>query len=69
MRSFDYTYDVAFLNGLTEIQTCTYMTTMTLADNGLTLGGVGSVTFSAEAHRLRRLSGALAAGRGAFRPG
>ncbi|BBY10014.1 hypothetical protein [Mycobacterium marseillense] len=46
VRSFDYTYDVAFLNGLTEIQTCTYMTTMTLADNGLTLGGVGSVTFS-----------------------
>lgn len=46
VRTFDYTYDVAFLNGLTEIQTCTYMTVMTLVDNGLTLGGVGSVTFS-----------------------
>lgn len=46
VRSFDYAYDVVFLNGLTEIQTCPYVTTMTLADNGLTLGGVGSVTFS-----------------------
>ena len=31
---------------LTGIQTCSYTTTMTLADNGMTLGGVGSVTFS-----------------------
>lgn len=47
VRSFEYTYDVVYLNGLTEIQTCTYVTTMTLADNGQTAGGVGSVTFSA----------------------
>ncbi|WP_095407153.1 hypothetical protein [Mycobacterium talmoniae] len=46
VRSFDYTYDVVFLNGLTEIQTCTYVTRMTLDDNGMTLGGVGSVAFS-----------------------
>ncbi|MEZ0364805.1 hypothetical protein ACAG26_14035 [Mycobacterium sp. pUA109] len=46
VRSFDYTYDVVFLTGLTEIQTCTYVTTMTLDDNGMTLGGVGSVAFS-----------------------
>ena len=46
VRSFDYMYDVAYLNGLTETQTCTYVTTMTLADNGQTAGGVGSVTFS-----------------------
>lgn len=47
VRVFDYTYDVAFLNGLTETQTCSYVTTMTLADNGQTAGGVGSVMFSA----------------------
>lgn len=46
VREFDYTYDVAYLNGLTEIQKCTYVTRMSLADNGMTLGGVGSVTFS-----------------------
>ncbi|WP_441960682.1 hypothetical protein [Mycolicibacterium houstonense] len=46
VRSFLYTYDVEFLTGLTVNQTCRYTTTMTLADNGMTLGGVGSVTFS-----------------------
>lgn len=46
MRSFLYTYDVEFLTGLTVNQTCRYTTTMTLADNGMTLGGVGSVKFS-----------------------
>ncbi|MGV0742862.1 hypothetical protein [Mycolicibacterium sp. XJ870] len=46
VRSFLYAYDVEFLMGLTGIQTCSYTTTMTLADNGMTLGGVGSVTFS-----------------------
>jgi hypothetical protein len=46
VRSFTYTYDVQFLTGLTGIQTCRYSTAMTLADNGMTLGGVGSVTFS-----------------------
>ncbi|OMC04502.1 hypothetical protein A5733_21870 [Mycobacterium sp. NS-7484] len=46
VRSFLYTYDVEFLTGLTGIQTCRYTTTMTLADNGMTLGGVGSVNFS-----------------------
>lgn len=46
VRSFLYTYDVEFLTGLTGIQTCRYATTMALADNGMTLGGVGSVTFS-----------------------
>ncbi|MUL82202.1 MULTISPECIES: hypothetical protein [unclassified Mycolicibacterium] len=46
VRSFLYTYDVEFLAGLTGIQTCRYTTTMALADNGMTLGGVGSVTFS-----------------------
>lgn len=46
VREFVYNYDVEFLNGLTGIQTCSYMTNMTLANNGMTLGGVGSVTFS-----------------------
>jgi len=46
VRNFAYTYDVVYLNGLTEIQTCSYVTVMTLADNGMVLGGVGSVTFS-----------------------
>lgn len=46
VRSFLYAYEVEFLTGLTGIQTCPYTTTMTLADNGMTLGGVGSVTFS-----------------------
>jgi hypothetical protein len=46
VRSFLYTYDVEFLAGLTGIQTCRYTTTMKLANNGMTLGGVGSVTFS-----------------------
>ncbi|WKG03953.1 hypothetical protein [Mycolicibacterium sp. HK-90] len=46
VRSFLYTYDVEFLTGLTVNQTCRYTTTMALADNGMTLGGVGSVTFS-----------------------
>lgn len=46
VRSFLYAYEVQFLTGLTGIQTCPYTTAMTLADNGMTLGGVGSVTFS-----------------------
>lgn len=46
VRSFLYTYDVEFLTGLTVNQTCRYTTTMTLRDNGMTLGGVGSVDFS-----------------------
>lgn len=46
VRSFRYAYEVQFLNGLTGIQTCSYSTTMTLADNGMTLGGAGSVMFS-----------------------
>lgn len=47
VRSFDYTYEVAYLNGLTEVETRTYVTTMELDDNGQVAGGVGSVTFSA----------------------
>jgi hypothetical protein len=46
VRSFLYTYDVEFLTGLTVNQTCQYTTTMALADNGMTVGGVGSVTFT-----------------------
>jgi hypothetical protein len=46
VRTFLYTYDVEFLTGLTVNQTCRYSTTMRLADNGMTLGGVGSVMFS-----------------------
>lgn len=46
VRSFAYTYDVVYLNGMAEIQTCTYVTAMTLADNGMVAGGVGSVDFS-----------------------
>ncbi|MFV8243321.1 hypothetical protein [Mycolicibacterium peregrinum] len=46
VRSFLYTYDVEFLTGLTVNQTCRYTTTMTLRDNGMTLGGVGSVDFT-----------------------
>lgn len=46
VREFLYTYDVEFLNGLTGIQTCRYTTNMRLRDNGMTLGGVGSVDFS-----------------------
>ena len=46
VRTFLYSYEVQFLTGLTGIQTCHYVTTMTLRDNGMTLGGVGSVTFS-----------------------
>lgn len=46
VRSFDYTYDVVFRNGETEVQTCTYVTKVTLDNNGQTSGGVDSVTFS-----------------------
>lgn len=46
VRNFAYAFDVVYLNGLTEIQTCSYVTAMTLADNGLIVGGVGSVTFA-----------------------
>lgn len=46
VRNFAYSFDVVYLNGLTEIQTCSYVSAMTLADNGLIVGGVGSVTFS-----------------------
>jgi hypothetical protein len=46
VRSFLYTYDVEFLTRLTVNQTCRYSTTMRLADNGMTLGAVGSVMFS-----------------------
>ncbi|OBF98277.1 hypothetical protein A5772_14875 [Mycolicibacter sinensis] len=46
VRNFAYTFDVVYLNGLTEIQTCSYVTAMTLAENGMIVGGVGSVTFS-----------------------
>ncbi|MGB3522275.1 MAG: hypothetical protein WBA50_12440 [Mycobacterium sp.] len=46
VRNFAYTFDVVYLNGLTEIQTCSYVTAMTLAENGMIVGGVGSVAFS-----------------------
>ncbi|KAA1431960.1 hypothetical protein [Mycolicibacter arupensis] len=46
VRSFDYTYNVVYLNLSTEIQTCTYVTTVRLAANGAVQGGVGSVAFS-----------------------
>ncbi|ORW10500.1 hypothetical protein [Mycolicibacter longobardus] len=46
VRSFAYTYNVVYLNMFTEIQTCTYVTTMNLANNGAVDGGVGSVAFS-----------------------
>jgi len=46
VRTFLYTYEVQFLTGLTGIQTCRYTTTMSLRDNNMTLGGVGSVSFS-----------------------
>lgn len=46
VRNFAYTFDVVYLNGLTEIQTCSYVTAMALAENGMIVGGVGSVTFS-----------------------
>lgn len=46
VRTFAYTYNVVYLNSSTEIQTCTYVTTMHLADNGATAGGVGSVSFT-----------------------
>ncbi|ORV51942.1 hypothetical protein AWC02_02620 [Mycolicibacter engbaekii] len=46
VRTFDYTYNVVYLNAATEIQTCTYATTMRLADNRAAAGGVGSVAFS-----------------------
>ncbi len=46
VRNFAYRFDVVYLNGLTEIQTCSYVTAMTLAENGMIVGGVGSVTFS-----------------------
>lgn len=46
VRNFAYAFDVVYLNGLTEIQTCSYVSAMTLAENGLIVGGVGSVTFS-----------------------
>ncbi|WP_046319028.1 hypothetical protein [Mycobacterium sp. UM_Kg1] len=46
VRTFAYTYNVVYLNSSTEIQTCTYVTTMQLANNGAVNGGVGSVAFS-----------------------
>jgi len=46
VRTFAYTYNVVYLNSSTEIQTCTYVTTMHLANNGAVDGGVGSVAFS-----------------------
>lgn len=46
VRSFAYTYNVVYLNLSTEIQTCTYVTNMQLANNGAVDGGVGSVAFS-----------------------
>lgn len=46
VRTFAYTYNVVYLNLSTEIQTCTYVTTMQLANNGAVTGGVGSVAFS-----------------------
>ncbi|WP_409427710.1 hypothetical protein [Mycobacterium sp. SMC-11] len=46
VRNFAYTFDVVYLNGLTEIQTCSYVTAMTLAENGMIVGGVGSVSFA-----------------------
>jgi hypothetical protein len=46
VRNFAYSFDVVYLDGLTEIQTCSYVTAMALAENGLIVGGVGSVTFS-----------------------
>lgn len=46
VRSFDYTYNVVYLNGVSEIQTCTYRTAIKLAENEMLAGGVGSVTFS-----------------------
>ncbi|MGB3522274.1 MAG: hypothetical protein WBA50_12435 [Mycobacterium sp.] len=46
VRTFAYTYNVVYLNLSTEIQTCTYVTTMQLANNGAVDGGVGSVAFS-----------------------
>ncbi|WP_046302161.1 hypothetical protein [Mycobacterium sp. UM_Kg27] len=46
VRTFTYTYNVVYLNSSTEIQTCTYVTTMRLANNGAVDGGVGSVAFS-----------------------
>ena len=46
VRAFGYTYTVEFLRGLDAMQTCTYATAMTLADNHMVAGGVGSVIFS-----------------------
>ncbi|MGB3473457.1 MAG: hypothetical protein WBA69_01595 [Mycobacterium sp.] len=46
VRTFAYTYNVVYLNLSTEIQTCSYVTTMQLANNGAVDGGVGSVAFS-----------------------
>lgn len=46
VRNFAYAFDVVYLNGLTEIQTCSYVTAMALRENGMVLGGVGSVSFS-----------------------
>lgn len=46
VRNFAYTFDVVYLSGLSEIQSCAYVTAMTLADNGMIVGGVGSVTFA-----------------------
>lgn len=46
VRAFAYTYNVVYLSGLAEVQTCTYVTAMTLRENGMVLGGVGSVMFS-----------------------
>lgn len=46
VRTFAYTFNVVYLNLSTEIQTCTYVTRMQLANNGAVSGGVGSVAFS-----------------------
>lgn len=46
VRNFAYTFDVVYLSGLSEIQSCAYVTAMTLADNGMIVGGVGSVDFA-----------------------
>ena len=46
VRSFAYTFTVNFLTGLNQVASCTYVTAMRLADNGMVVGGVGSVTFA-----------------------
>lgn len=46
VRDFQYHFDLVYLAGMAEVRTCSYVTPMTLADNGMVLGGVGSVTFA-----------------------